>query len=508
MKTIRFVLAALIVAVLCFMTLTSADAAPLPNQEQAEQAASAPPENATVDGALCQIVYQVDRDPTALGYRYLFYGNGFFVNKDGYVLTAAHVLTELNGGQPYLLLRTKGGPPRFVQADVVTIDQDHDIAILLATPNPFDGKYDVSFLPLATASPLPGQTVTVAALRPIRPRNSYTGEPIIEDRAPGTVLDFEFSQLEAAQSETELFVFSHSVQPGQSGAAVLSPGSRAVAGLVEGEWMRGALTALAAAKHGPASDDSESEFDSSSDSNASPIPGAVIPIHYAISLLQQKGIQWEMAPEEASGTDLAASASEGASEPIPLSLVPAPFPSQSFFGGEVLLDALVDRTGAVSDVRVVHGEDPFLGEALAAVQTWVFRPAKLGGQPADKRIAIAFEFPQPYVPPRSATVHHYGDESPMTPDDSAPLPLSTIEPAYPADANSKGGSVILYGTVDATGEIRSVQAAHGSELFTQAAAASVRGWHFAPAQKQGTAVASEAVIVVTFRQPLVISRTR
>lgn len=481
----------------------------LAHDQASQQVAPAPSEDLAIKGALCQIVYQVDRDPSPLGYRYLFYGNGFFVNEDGYVLTAAHVLSELEGGQPYLLLRTKAGPPRFVQADVVEIDHDHDVALLRATPNPFEGSYDVSFLPLATDNPVPGQTVFAAALRPTSPRNSYTAEPIIEQYSHGAVLDFEFSQLEDARAETELFVFSHSVQPGQSGAAVISPLSHAVMGLVEGQWLRGALTALAAAKHDASSNDSDSPADSESDTAAAPIPGAVIPIHYAISLLQQQGVAWHGVPEVPhSGEGAAASVIEGStSAPMPLSLVPAPFPSQSFFGGEVLLDALVDRTGALSDVRVIQGEDPFLEKALAAVPTWMFLPARASGQPVEKRITIAFEFPQPYIPPRSASVHNYGDATSVAQDDGVSLPITTIEPQYP-NTSSKPGSVILYGSVDAEGHLGSIQVVRGAEPLNSAAIGAVRDWKFTPSKATERSADSTAVIVVTFRQPLVISRKR
>jgi len=51
--------------------------------------------------AVCPVVYQLDESPGNRGYHYVFYGNAFFINRDGYLLTAAHVLSEFhNGGQP------------------------------------------------------------------------------------------------------------------------------------------------------------------------------------------------------------------------------------------------------------------------------------------------------------------------------------------------------------------------------------------------------------------------
>src|SRR3984957_4604996 len=116
---------------------------------------SAPPlDDHQLSSALCSIVYQVDRDPGPRGYHYLFYGNGFFINRDGDLVTAAHVLSQLHGGQPYLLLRVRSAAPRFVAAKVVAIDTDHDVAMLRAKPNPFARYFSVSILNIDHAEPL------------------------------------------------------------------------------------------------------------------------------------------------------------------------------------------------------------------------------------------------------------------------------------------------------------------------------------------------------------------
>src|SRR5215472_334649 len=55
--------------------------------------------------AICPIVYPLDQSPSDRGFHYLFYGNGFFINQEGYLLTAAHVLSQLTDEQPYIVLR-------------------------------------------------------------------------------------------------------------------------------------------------------------------------------------------------------------------------------------------------------------------------------------------------------------------------------------------------------------------------------------------------------------------
>jgi hypothetical protein len=66
-----------------------------------------------------------------------------------------------------------------------------------------------------------------------------------------------------------------------------------VAGLVEGRWLRGDIAPLI--PHG----EPESATDSLEKVDPIAIPGAAVPIHYAIALLEQKGIAWRPAPQAA-----------------------------------------------------------------------------------------------------------------------------------------------------------------------------------------------------------------
>ena len=485
----------------CSVWLAVLCATPTPDRKVLGQNSAAEANDRSLSAALCPIVYQADRVPSTNGYRYLFYGNGFFINHQGYVVTAAHVLSQLHGGQPSLLLRSSSGALAFVQAPVVALDRDHDVAVLLATPNPFDGDYVVSFLPLATESPQLGLKVLAAAIRPSNPRNAYTLEPTLEEQSPGDVINFEFSQLEKGRPDTELFLFSHPVQRGQSGGPVISLESRGVVGLVEGEWLRDA-NALSqppqyATNRPPSTDANQPVL----------IPGAVIPIHYAVALLQQRAIEWHGIPQPLASGERTAGDPAPDSLPAPLSFVPAPYPAQSLAGGELLLDALVSSTGSVSSIRVVRGSQPFLQNGLAAVRTWTFVPARVAGQAVESHIAIAFVFPQPYVPPRASTIRRYDDAASVAAQDRAALPLTTVEPEYPVGSHA-GGSVIIYGAVTTDGALASLKTVRDLRPLTQATLAALQRWHFAPARRAGTDVESAMVVVCTFRSPLVDGQIR
>jgi S1-C subfamily serine protease len=228
------------------------------------------------DAAICPAVYRLDESPSPRGYHYAFFGNAFFINEQGYLLTDAHVLeTFRNGGQPYLIVRRPNAPPRLLQATIVATDPQHDVAILHVTPNPFAGNFRVTFLPLATDPAAPGQSVIALSLHPNHLQDAQSLEAPREDRSPGQVLSYQSTQLEKSAPAARVFLLSHAVTRGQSGSPVLAADSRAVVGMIEGRWLR-SLSAAAA----------------KSPNQASSIPGAATPIEHAIALLQRQSIPW------------------------------------------------------------------------------------------------------------------------------------------------------------------------------------------------------------------------
>ncbi|HKM89791.1 MAG TPA: energy transducer TonB [Candidatus Acidoferrales bacterium] len=422
----------------------------------------------------------MDPSPSDRGYRYLFYGDGFFINEQGYLVTAAHVLSQIRGGQPYILLRPPAGPPQFLPATLVALDRDHDVAVLRATPNPFELGYKVGFLPLSSGWLSQGRAVLAAALYPAQPLDAHTLDAPVDDRTSGQVFDFQFSQLFRGRGETELFLFNHEVRRGQSGAPVVSAQSREVVGFVEGQWLRSGLVPPANAP----------------DSDPQGV-GAAVPVHYAIALLQQKGIPWHIASGALGPGDGPAAPAQGYSPPAPLSLVASPYPSQSLFGGEVSLDALIDARGRLTDTTVVRGASPFLENVLSTVRTWSFFPARQDGHPVAARVGITFLFSQSYEPLRTPPVHEYDEPLPSSPDRGA-LPVVTVEPQYPPAA-VRDGSVILYGHVGPQGQLTSLQILRDSEPLTPAALAAVHEWRFSPGRRSGTASDSAAIVVLAFR---------
>lgn len=264
MKSTAKILLISLAAVACTAGLL---AAAVPNDPDADGSLSA---------AIGPIVYQLDQSLSDRGYHYTFYGNGFFINEDGYLLTVAHVLESFNnGGQPSIQVSRPNGPPQLLTLSVIASDVAHDVAILRATPNPFTSHCRVTYLPLTANPAVPGQAVLALSLHPARLQNAHSFQIPVEDRSPGQVLSYESTQLDKSSPPADLFLLSHPVTRGQSGSPVVAADSRAVVGLIEGRWLRTSAISLAqmSAQHGDT-------------------PGAAIPIRYAISLLDQKGVHW------------------------------------------------------------------------------------------------------------------------------------------------------------------------------------------------------------------------
>jgi hypothetical protein len=447
----------------------------------ANAASENPPDDAALLASICPVVYPLDQFPTERGYRYLFFGNAFFINEEGYLVTAAHVVNAFrDGGRPYILVSIPNGPRRLQEAEMVAVDLEHDVAILRATRNPFVGQHNVAFMPLSTERPAPGQPVTTASVLPSDLPDSYTSEAPTEIRSQGQVVDYQF-HAESEGADSELLLFDHKVVPGQSGSPVLSADSREVVGIVVGQWLRPTVIHFAI--------------------GARPLvisPGAALRTHYAIALLRSQGISWHAA--EVPMAAESPSPQKGAfSPPVPVSMVTTPYPPQALFGGEVVLDALIDTDGKIAELNVVHGTEPFLEPVVDAVRTWTFSPAQIDGQVVEERLGIVVQFPQSFLPKLTSREHKYDPPSEDSIDHAA-LPISTVEPDYPLNTVAEQ-SVVLYSLINQQGEATSTQVLRDVEPFTSVTLTALQKWQFVPGKDAGANTDSAIVVVVTFRHP-------
>jgi TonB family protein len=88
-------------------------------------------------------------------------------------------------------------------------------------------------------------------------------------------------------------------------------------------------------------------------------------------------------------------ASASAEIPFPTAAMVAPYPPTALGDGMVLVEVVVQPGGTATNARVVLSAPPFDEPALAAARQWMFRPARLRGQPVATFAYIIFGFRQP-----------------------------------------------------------------------------------------------------------------
>ena len=88
-------------------------------------------------------------------------------------------------------------------------------------------------------------------------------------------------------------------------------------------------------------------------------------------------------------------ASPARATPFPLTTIIPPFPPLARNSGVVLVEATVDDSGTVVDVRTIKSAPPFDQAAEDALRQWMFRPARLRGVPVPALVYVVFGFPMP-----------------------------------------------------------------------------------------------------------------
>lgn len=77
----------------------------------------------------------------------------------------------------------------------------------------------------------------------------------------------------------------------------------------------------------------------------------------------------------------------------------AVYPLHSIAWGTVVLELSLDESGAITDIRVVHGIPSLTESAERSIKEWTFRPAQFEGRRVRSKVAVAFSFVPPNVGP-------------------------------------------------------------------------------------------------------------
>lgn len=181
-------------------------------------------------------------------------------------------------------------------------------------------------------------------------------------------------------------------------------------------------------------------------------------------------------------------------------------------GGEVLLEASIDKEGRVTAIRPLRHTPPFTDAVAAAVRTWTFAPAEdidapapgalpdpATRKPIESTVLVAAVFRPPALfavtlgePPRDVA----------TPSEGVPYPLVPLQmPVYPAMALADG-VVLLELDVAAHGGLRNSRILRSTPAFDAPALEAARTLLFRPARVHQRAAGAFVYVIAGFRQPV------
>lgn len=165
--------------------------------------------------------------------------------------------------------------------------------------------------------------------------------------------------------------------------------------------------------------------------------------------------------------------------------------------GEVLVEFVVDKTGAVKDVVVRKTNNPGFNEAaIRAIKQWKFEPGRVGGEPMSARMQQPFDFE--YTGDDSSG-RDYATVKPASKKAKAALPeelrydippkaksvVPTIYPYFLLNEGKSGTAKVAF-LIDITGKVSEVRVLEASNPeFGLALTAAIEAHEFIPAMKDG-----------------------
>src|SRR5688572_30288845 len=183
-------------------------------------------------------------------------------------------------------------------------------------------------------------------------------------------------------------------------------------------------------------------------------------------------------------------------------LRPMPLPTAAG-GGEVLIEAIVDRNGALGRPVILRGTPPYTQMVFDAMSTFRFEPARTTGPDGveaaiDMPITIAGLF----RPPVLANTPTIG-ESPKDwsrPSGDAAYPISMEMPNYPPQARD-GGGVLLEVSLNGAGNVTDTRGVVSIGGFDSASREAITKWRFTSASYRARPVPTTAYVLFGFRSP-------
>jgi len=193
--------------------------------------------------------------------------------------------------------------------------------------------------------------------------------------------------------------------------------------------------------------------------------------------------------------------------------------------GQVILKAIIDKSGKVENLDVISGHPLLLPLAIETAKQWTYKPYLLNGDPMIVETQIHLDFrcgaqppPQgvagdqpggiPPEPPEGIVSSTPGQQTHTSIPNRVRIASTTIEqrlrhkvaPDYPAQAKAQHieGRVVLRIVIDKQGTVANIQLISGHPILAPAAIDAVKQWKYDPYLLNNQPVEVETQVMVIF----------
>jgi hypothetical protein len=184
--------------------------------------------------------------------------------------------------------------------------------------------------------------------------------------------------------------------------------------------------------------------------------------------------------------------------------VPALPPPTIAGGGEVLIEATVDRTGVLTRPIILRGTPPYTQMVLDAASTWRFEPARaVGPDDAETTVDTPVTIGAVYRSPVLMNAPTIGEPPKdwSKPTGEVAYPTSMEMPNYPPQAHD-GGVVLLEVVLNETGGVTEARGIASTGGFESASREALAKWRFRGGSYRARPVPSTAYVLFGFRPPV------
>jgi TonB family protein len=169
-------------------------------------------------------------------------------------------------------------------------------------------------------------------------------------------------------------------------------------------------------------------------------------------------------------------------------------------GGYAILEIQVSADGRVTRAVELGGVSAIAELMREHVAGWRFEPARSqSNEPVASTVLVVAVNRAPALAASIAPLPKA--PRPAEASSELPFPERMAMPLLPPQARFPG-VVLLEVTVGEDGEVASAEVAGPSDNFDGVALDTIESWKFAPATRNGTAVAARAYVLFSFRPPL------